>query len=91
MRYLKPLTGLRILAALLVVAYHFGPYVLRRLASDPSGTLKIVERNTVLTGMIGVDLFLILSGFILAYTYLDARGRLRGTRILQWSRDARSG
>jgi peptidoglycan/LPS O-acetylase OafA/YrhL len=84
MRQLKPLTGLRFLAALLVVLYHFGPYVLRPAASDPLRTFKIAERNIVLTGMIGVDLFFVLSGFILAYTYLDLSGRLRGKRGQFW-------
>ena len=73
--YLRPLAGLRFVAALLVVAFHF---LLPRMpgATGPLGHATTVARNVVAGGFSGVDFFFILSGFILSYSYLDARGRL---------------
>ena len=56
---LDALTGLRFVAALGVIIYHYGlglldPGALRRVASG---------------GFVGVDLFYVLSGFVLAYVY----------------------
>lgn len=59
---LPPLTGLRYLAALLVVAFHVRP--LHQPENHP--LQRLVGR-----GYVGVGLFFVLSGFILAYTYLD--------------------
>jgi peptidoglycan/LPS O-acetylase OafA/YrhL len=69
---LNALTGLRFLAAMGVVFYHFSTpilkgrsYVLLNIASD---------------GYIAVDLFYLLSGFILTYSYLSSSGKMLGTR-----------
>jgi peptidoglycan/LPS O-acetylase OafA/YrhL len=60
---LPALTGLRIFAALAVVAYHFAsPFI----AKGPA-----VLANPVHHGLEGVTLFFVLSGFILAYIYLE--------------------
>ncbi len=56
-RHLSALTGLRIFAALHVVLYHFGRSQLDNL---PKPLFNILD-----TGYIGVNLFYILSGFIL--------------------------
>lgn len=69
---LPRLTGLRFFAAALVVAYHTFPGHLP--GADSSA------RHLVDAGFVGVSLFFVLSGFLLAYTYLDADGeRLRGS------------
>jgi len=69
---LRALTGLRFLAALLVVLYHvqiIGGVVIAPVAG---------------VGYIGVSFFFILSGFILAYSYLDTQGTLGRGRRAFW-------
>ena len=87
--HLAPLTGLRFLAALLVVLFHFLP---QHVAPAP-GPLHLTTRiihNIVASGFTGVGFFFILSGFILAYTYLHPRRRRRvGARDFWLARVAR--
>lgn len=66
---LRLLTALRAFAAMLVVLFHFGA---RAAPGSPLHT-AIVER-----GQLGVDIFFVLSGFILAHVYL---GRLAAGRF----------
>ena len=75
---LKQLTSLRFFAALWVVAYHYWP-------SLTGGYPALVDK-----GYLGVELFFVLSGFILAHVYLDDMGarRLNYGRFL-WARLAR--
>ena len=68
--HLPALTGLRFVAAMHVVLFHTAmPY----LAGAP-GWL----RGFVGNGFVGVSLFFVLSGFILAYNYLDGEGENEG-------------
>ena len=57
--HLRALTGLRFIAAFHVVMFHLAPR-----ESVPRVLLPLVN-----TGYVGVSLFYVLSGFILAYTY----------------------
>lgn len=77
---LKPLTSLRFYAALWVVAYHFWP----NLAGAG-------ERPALISkGYLGVELFFVLSGFILCHVYLQAFGEGRGRYgAFLWARLAR--
>ncbi|WP_437591266.1 acyltransferase family protein [Sorangium sp. So ce1000] len=70
---LDALTGLRFLAALHVVTFHFG---VSAAASSGSAVIESVARM----GFIGVGLFFVLSGFVLAYNYTGEDGGLRGDR-----------
>jgi peptidoglycan/LPS O-acetylase OafA/YrhL len=65
------LTGLRGVAALMVALLHFN--------FDVAGGLGSIYENLTRIGFMGVDLFFILSGFVIAYKYHDIR------RF--WSRD----
>ena len=56
---LDALTGLRFVASVGVVMHHFGQSAL------PEGPL----RNLARAGFVGVDLFFIMSGFVLGYVY----------------------
>ena len=72
---IKALTGLRIVAAVWVVLFHFRP-----MLSDISPDLRENLSPVLNCGAEGVDLFFILSGFVLAWNYLDRMGRSWSTR-----------
>jgi len=63
--HFKSLTSLRFFAAMHVLAFHNH---LDALVNFPGGI-----RNIIRTGYVSVSLFFVLSGFILAYTYLGDR------------------
>jgi peptidoglycan/LPS O-acetylase OafA/YrhL len=67
------LTGLRAVAALLVVLFHY-KYIVPGLGQSPASGARVIQ-----AGFVGVSLFFVLSGFILAYTYIDDDGSLRGS------------
>lgn len=75
---LKPLTAMRFFAAMWVVAYHFTP-------SLGSGMPALIAK-----GYLGVELFFVLSGFILSHVYMEAfgAGRFHYLEFL-WARMAR--
>ncbi|MCY1016802.1 acyltransferase family protein [Pyxidicoccus sp. MSG2] len=79
---LDSLTGLRFFAALHVVLFHFArPY----LVTAPEGL-----RNWVGAGYSAVGVFFVLSGFVLAWNYLDRDGRMEtGPRAFFVARVAR--
>lgn len=79
---LPSLTGLRIVAAMWVLVHHFSGVIFGYLP-----ILSFLE-PVAARGGVGVDLFFILSGFILAHTYmakfqrqLDIKGCLRFLRL----------
>ena len=72
---IKALTGLRIVAAVWVVLFHFRP-----MLSDVSPDFRESLSPVLNCGAQGVDLFFILSGFVLAWNYLDRMGKSWSTR-----------
>lgn len=72
---IKPLTSLRFVAAIWVLLYHFRDHL----------GLDLGRFGLVANGWMGVDLFFMLSGFILAHVYLKAAetGRFDYGRFLQ--------
>ena len=72
---IKALTGLRIVAALWVVLFHFRPLI---WAASPR--LKEDLAPLLDAGAQGVDLFFILSGFVLTWNYLERMGPSWSTR-----------
>ena len=86
---LPALTGLRIVAAVLVVMFHF-LYIRIPAGSGVTHTIAVLVQHVVASGFTGVSFFFVLSGFILAYSYLEPDGRLHGTRArFYWARVAR--
>jgi peptidoglycan/LPS O-acetylase OafA/YrhL len=84
---IKALTGLRIVAAVWVVLFHFRP-----MLADASPDFLDALAPVLNCGAQGVDLFFILSGFVLAWNYLDRMGRTwsaRATAHFLWLRLAR--
>ncbi len=73
--FIKPLTGLRFAAAMLVVMHH----LLHIDVSSGHGVgclLKKLASNFSSAGFVGVSFFFVLSGFILTYTYLGRPGQV---------------
>lgn len=60
---IPPLTGIRGLAAVWVVLYHY------RFAIEAYAPEATFLHQFIYSGYLGVDLFAILSGFIISYTY----------------------
>jgi peptidoglycan/LPS O-acetylase OafA/YrhL len=84
---IKALTGLRIVAALWVVLFHFRP-----LLRDAAPAFSDALAPMLDCGAQGVDLFFILSGFVLTWNYLDRMGPSWSTRAtvhFLWLRLAR--
>lgn len=84
---IKALTGLRIVAAVWVVLFHFRP-----LLRDAVPGFRDALTPVLNCGAQGVDLFFILSGFVLTWNYLDRMGgswSTRATLHFLWLRLAR--
>ncbi len=84
---IKALTGLRIIAAVWVVLFHFRP-----LLQDAAPGFRDALAPVLNCGAQGVDLFFILSGFVLTWNYLDRMGwswSTRATVHFLWLRLAR--
>jgi peptidoglycan/LPS O-acetylase OafA/YrhL len=65
-KQLGALTSLRGIAALIVVIFHFAYYTL-----PLTGIVLSAHSNFFRNGYLAVDLFFMLSGFIMAYVYVD--------------------
>jgi peptidoglycan/LPS O-acetylase OafA/YrhL len=84
---IKALSGLRIVAALWVVLFHFRPLLEQAAPGFRSAWAPVLDN-----GAQGVDLFFILSGFVLTWSYLDRMGQAWSTRTtvrFLWLRLAR--
>jgi peptidoglycan/LPS O-acetylase OafA/YrhL len=77
---LSALTGLRFLGAFHVVLYHYAPRIRGFRAHAP-----VWLQNFLATGSVAVDLFFVLSGFILVYNYVGSAGVLRVSKREFWS------
>jgi len=73
--FIKPLTGLRFVAAMLVVMHH----LLHIDVSSGHGVGRLLKKltlNFTSASFVGVSFFFVLSGFILTYTYLGRPGQV---------------
>ncbi len=66
---IKALSGLRIVAAIWVVLFHFRPLLEQSVPGFRSALAPVLN-----CGAQGVDLFFMLSGFVLTWNYLDRMG-----------------
>jgi peptidoglycan/LPS O-acetylase OafA/YrhL len=90
-QHIRALTGVRFFAALWVVLYHVTRHNRLVLAETHENVHRALAPLTS-AGVRGVDLFFILSGFVLALNYLDRMGgrfEIRTTLRFLWLRLAR--
>jgi peptidoglycan/LPS O-acetylase OafA/YrhL len=85
---IRGLTGLRLVAALWVVAHHYW------LFAPDHPWLRYLQpaRPLLEAGWLGVDLFFVLSGFVLTHNYVAVLGRrpsVRATAGFYWARLSR--
>jgi peptidoglycan/LPS O-acetylase OafA/YrhL len=73
---LDALTGVRFFAAFAVLARHFQGETFANFS---------LARDLGVQGFAAVSFFFVLSGFVLAYSYLGVDGRMRGTAREFWS------
>ena len=84
---IRALSGLRIVAAVWVVLFHFRPLLEQAAPGFRSALAPVLD-----CGAQGVDLFFILSGFVLTWNYLDRMGdsfSWRSTLHFLWLRLSR--
>jgi peptidoglycan/LPS O-acetylase OafA/YrhL len=83
----RAITGLRIVAAVWVLLFHW------KFTPGPEyDGLKALLRPVLDSGHLGVDLFYVLSGFVITLTYVDSMGprpRLRAWWRFWWARICR--
>ena len=77
------LNGLRFLAALAVVIFHYAPRV------DVYGQVPNSVKNLINEGPCAVGFFFILSGFVLAHRHLYSEKRAQTTVAFYWARFVR--
>jgi peptidoglycan/LPS O-acetylase OafA/YrhL len=90
-QHIRALTGIRFFAALWVVLYHVSRHNFDLLAEHHHGLFHAVF-PVVIAGTRGVDLFFVLSGFVLALTYMERLGAgfdVRAAGAFLWLRLAR--
>jgi peptidoglycan/LPS O-acetylase OafA/YrhL len=71
-RHVRELDGIRGIAILMVIGFHFGLY-----RFEAHGLLHDVYRDTLELGWAGVDLFFVLSGCLITGILLDAKNSRR--------------
>ena len=84
---IRSLTGLRIVAALWVVVFHFS-----YTPGNAYSPYWVPFAPLVHSGALGVDLFYVLSGFVITLTYLEKLGprpSVRGSVVFWWARVCR--
>lgn len=77
------LNGLRFLAALAVVVFHYAPRV------DVYGQVPDAVKNVINEGPCAVGFFFILSGFVLAHRHLYGEARAQTAVAFYWARFVR--
>ena len=88
---IPPLTGIRFVAAVWVVSFHVYLFNGDRLGSEHPAVDAVVG-PVASQGDLGVDLFFLLSGFVLAHNYLHrlgSRPSLESSLTYLWSRLSR--